>query len=68
MKKFLLPLIIAQVFTLNAFAEKQEQNNRVYNLSEVEDLAPAPTNNTTITSYQWVKEVHSSRKALIKTF
>ena len=67
MKKFLLPLLIAQAFTLNAFAEKQEQNNRVYNLSEVEDLAPAPTNNTTITSYQWVKEVHSSRKALIKT-
>ena len=33
----------------------------------MEDLAPAPTNNTTITSYQWVKEVHSSRKALIKT-
>ena len=34
MKKFLLPLIIAQVFTLNAFAEKQEQNNRVRPLHE----------------------------------
>ena len=67
MKKFLLPLLIAQAFTLNAFAEKQEQNNRVYNLSEVEDLAPAPANNATITSYQWTQEVHSSRKALIKT-
>ncbi len=67
MKKCLLLLLITQAFTPNAFAEKQEQNNSAYNISEVEDLAPAPTNNTTITSYQWVKEVHSSRKALIKT-
>jgi|GEM_PF-351779 hypothetical protein len=63
MRKFLLPLLIAQALAVNAFAEGREQNNEVYSISEVEDLAPAPTSNATITSYQWTKDVHSSRKA-----
>ena len=60
MKKYLLPLLIIQAFTLNAFAEPQKKNNAH---NEVEDLAPDPTSNTTITSYQWTKEAHSSRKS-----
>ena len=64
MKKCLLLLLIAQAFTPNAFAEKQEQNSSDYNLSEVEDLAPAQS---TVSSYLWTKEAQGSRKALTKT-
>ena len=63
MRKLILPLLIAQALTLNAYAEEHGKNNEVYDMSEVEDLAPAPTSNATITSYQWTKDVHSSRKA-----
>ncbi|MGZ4957050.1 MAG: hypothetical protein ACXV8Q_18275 [Methylobacter sp.] len=62
MKKFLLPLLAAQALTFNAFAEEHKQHNEIYDISEVEDLAPP--SNTTIISYQWSKDVHSSRKAL----
>lgn len=62
--KLLLFLFAAQALTFNAFADEHKRHNVISGSSEVEDLAP-PGNITTINSYQWVKEVQSSRKAVV---
>jgi hypothetical protein len=63
MKKFILPFLIAQALSFNAFADNDKSHHDNGDNSQVEDLNES---NNTPTSYLWAQG-YSPRKGLVKS-